>query len=628
MRNYLKKKTQFFTKTYDILAIPVAWYVAYWLRDNMNFLSNALLKEQSYNIFYALIVIQLVCYKYFKVSRGLWRFSSINDVQRIIRAVLTAVFSLVLISYITQDMIPRSILPLYALILVTFLCGGRLSVRLISDRKNSFIKVRNVKKVLVIGAGQAAEGLLRELKRSVDYIPVGIVDDSFAKHGTDIHGVRVLGGIDKIVEICEELQVDLIIIAIASANSKLMRRLVYYCEMAKVPFQTLPSLQFINSCKVNLESLRQVSLADLLGRDQVAIDWQKISDSFDNKVVLVTGGGGSIGSELCRQIAKLKPAKLIILDNNEYNLYAIDAEFAEKFPDIKRIISLVSVTDMVGVEEVFYLHRPNIVFHAAAYKHVPLLEDQVRIAVYNNIIGTKFVAEISVKYDVEKFILISTDKAVNPTNIMGSTKRIAEIFCQNLNEKVSTKFITVRFGNVLGSTGSVVPLFQQQLLSGGPLTVTHPDMQRYFMTIPEATELILQAMINGNGGEIFVLDMGDPVKISYLAEQIIRLAGLEPGKDIKIKYTGLRPGEKLFEELFHPAEMLEETKHKKLFQARFREINWEKLMSVMQHLEIACIEHDNIEILKSIKTLVPEYDIKNVNEFKHAFKVSDVVEIS
>jgi FlaA1/EpsC-like NDP-sugar epimerase len=263
------------------------------------------------------------------------------------------------------------------------------------------------------------------------------------------------------------------------------------------------------------------------------------------------------------------------------------------------------------LEEIFALHKPQIVFHAAAYKHVPLLENQARVAVQNNIIGTKIIAEMSAQFSVDKFILISTDKAVNPTNIMGSTKRIAEIFCQNLNQRVKTQFITVRFGNVLGSKGSVVPLFQQQLMLGGPLTVTHPDMQRYFMTIPEATQLILQAMLNGNGGEIFVLDMGDPVKISYLAEQIIRLAGLEPEKDIKIEYTGLRPGEKLYEELFHSAEMLEKTKHMKLLQARFREINWEQLMRSINDLEEACDANSQINLLTAIKKLVPEYQIKS-----------------
>ncbi len=611
MLEYLKKHLQFFTRIYDILAIPVAWYLAYWLRDNMNFLSHTLLKDQLLDVFYLLVLIQLACYKYFKVSRGLWRFASIDDVQRIIRAVLTAVFALILITYLTQDMIPRSILPLYAVTLVTILCGGRLVVRLISDRKNNFVKSRNLQKVLIVGAGQAAEGLLRDLKRSTDYLPVGIVDDDRRKHGTDIHGVQVFGGVDKIAHLSRKLQVDLIFIAIASANSKLMRKLVSYCEEAKLPFQTLPSLQSISSCQVKLESLRTVSLEDLLGRDQVEIEWQKISNSFHDKTILVSGGGGSIGSELCRQIAKLKPRKLIILDNNEYNLYTIDSEFNDKFSDVKRVISLTSVTDVLGIAKVFATHNPEIVFHAAAYKHVPLLEDQVRVAVNNNIVGTKILAEASVNAKVDKFILISTDKAVNPTNVMGSTKRIAEIFCQNLNKKVATKFITVRFGNVLGSTGSVVPLFQQQLKEGGPLTVTHPDMQRYFMTIPEATQLILQAMINGSGGEIFVLDMGEPVKISYLAEQIIRLAGLEPNKDIHIKYTGLRPGEKLFEELFHVAEMLEETKHKKLLQARFREINWDSLIQTMELMENACVRDDDAEIMKLIKSLVPEFKALN-----------------
>lgn len=604
---YLKRHIKFVALAFDMLSIPLAWYIAYWLRDNMEFLPNTLLKEQSFPALYLLAIIQLINFYYFKVSKGLWRFASVDDVQRIIRSVISAVLVFMVCLYFTQYMVPRSIFPLYAATLLSLLCGARLTVRLIYDRKSSVVKSRNVQKVLVVGAGQAGAGLLREMKRSRDFLPVGIVDDNPRKHGLDIHGVRVMGGLDDITKISSEFDVDLIFIAIASAKSSLMQRLVILCEKANVSFQTLPSIDAIDSCHVNLESMRTVSIEDLLGRDQVQIDWDKISSSIANKCVLVTGGGGSIGSELCRQIARFRPNTLIILDNNEYNLYSVDVEFAEQYPDVKRVISLTSVTDKTGIEHVFKKFKPQMVFHAAAYKHVPMLENQIRIAARNNIIGTRIVAELSVEYAADKFILISTDKAVNPTNVMGSTKRVAEIYCQNLNKRVSTEFITVRFGNVLGSTGSVVPLFRDQLKSGGPLTVTHPDMQRYFMTIPEATHLIMQAMVNGCGGEIFVLDMGEPVKISYLAEQMIRLAGLQPGKDIEIKYTGLRPGEKLFEELFHSAEALVKTEHKKLFKAQFREINWDSLLLAFKKVESACNKNLDLEIIRLVKSLVPEF---------------------
>lgn len=614
MLTYLKKHIKVLAIAYDVLSIPIAWCMAYWLRDNMEFLSNTLTIEQSFNSIYILAIIQVISYHHFKVFRSLWRFASIDDLQRIIRAVITAVLAFILVTYLLQSMVPRSIFPLYAASLLAFLCGGRLAVRLIYDRKNNVIKSRNVKKVLVVGAGQAGEGLLRELKRSRDYLPICIVDDNLRKQGLDIHGVRVMGGLQDIAKLCRQMDVDLIFIAIASANSNLMRKLVNLCEDANVAFQTLPSLDTSDSCQVNLDSLRTVSIEDLLGRDQVQIEWDKISASIENKCVLVSGGGGSIGSELCRQIAKFNPKTLIIVDNNEYNLYSIDTEFSANLPNVKRIISLTSVIDKTGLESVFKKYRPQVVFHAAAYKHVPMLEDQVRIAAQNNILGTRTIAETSVKYLADKFILISTDKAVNPTNVMGSTKRVAEIYCQNLNQRATTQFITVRFGNVLGSRGSVVPLFQEQLKKGGPLTVTHPDMQRYFMTIPEATQLILQAMVNGSGSEIFVLNMGEPVKISYLAEQVIRLAGLQPHKDIEIKYTGLRPGEKLYEELFHSAEMLVKTEHQKLFQAQFREIKWNILLDSIEKIEYACQNNYDEEIISLIKTLVPEF--KNCSHAK------------
>lgn len=595
---------------YDTLAIPVAWYMAYWLRFNMNFLLVPKLLEVNYGLvdLALLATAQVGCYYYFKIYRGLWRFSSLNDVVRIIKAVSTAMLIIIPVFYLSSILstIPRSVFPLYAIILVTLLCGGRLAMRMHWDNKAKTQPSENAKRVLIIGAGQAGEGLVRDLKRSNIYFPVGLVDDNVSKRGLEVHGVQVLGTTRQIPDLVLNYEVELIFIAIPSARSATMRRIVNLCEETEIPFNTLPSISALASGRVELDALRPVNIEDLLGRDQVSLDWEKIAISLAGKRVLVTGGGGSIGSELCRQIMALNPASLAIVENSEFNLYQIDQELRSKFPEIPLELALMCVTDETAINRLFSTYQPEIVFHAAAYKHVPMLQNQVRIAVLNNVIGTQVIAKASATCGVDKFILISTDKAVNPTNIMGTTKRVAEIYCQNINARVHTQFITVRFGNVLGSAGSVVPLFQQQLREGGPLTVTHPDMQRYFMTIPETCQLILQAMVNGSGGEIFVLDMGEPIKISYLAEQMIRLAGKEPGKDIQIKYTGLRPGEKLFEELFHESEQLIPTEHEKLFKAKFREIDWEELTQTLRMLNTACAEHHNSELIVLLKSLVPE----------------------
>ena len=593
---------------FDILSIPVAWYMAYWLRNNLHPFAGQELPD-SLRALVILTVLQTSCYYYFKVYRGLWRFSSLNDVARILRAVGFATILAVPVFYFTELLIyiPRAVIPLYAMILATLLCGGRLLVRDYFDKQLKFRDTGSVLRVLIVGAGQAADSLIRDLKRSSTYLPVGIVDDSPSKLGLEVHGVRVLGTIPSLSVWVKKYDVGMIFIAIPSAGSHAMRRIVDHCETCAIPFHTLPSLHALATGQVEVNALRKVNIEDLLGRDPVLLNWDKIAAEIHGMRVLITGGGGSIGSELCRQILALQPAKVMIIDNSEYNLYSIDQELRAHNPTAVIQLALVSVIDAVAVNEVFRRFKPDIVFHAAAYKHVPLLEDQIRIAVQNNVLGTQIVAQASVAAGAEKFILISTDKAVNPTNIMGTTKRVAEIYCQNLNSHTNTQFITVRFGNVLGSMGSVVPLFQKQLQQGGPLTVTHPDIERYFMTIPEASQLILQAMVNGIGGEIFVLDMGDPIKISYLAEQMIRLTGKTPGKDIHIEYTGLRPGEKLFEELFHESEKLEQTAHEKLFKARFREMDWEALMQTFRMMNTACETYQNDELLILLKSLVPEF---------------------
>ena len=595
---------------FDCAAIPLAWYGAYWLRYNVNpFFWGA-----TWTGLCILFAIQLACYYHFKVYRGLWRFSSINDVVRIIKAVLLATLLVIPVFYLAflLPQVPRSILPLYSMILVTLLCGGRLIGRTYRESLVLSGRERSAKRVLIIGAGQGGESLVRDLKRTNNFWPIGLVDDNPARRGMEIHGVEVLGTVNELSDIVKAKAIELIIIAIPTARSVEMRRIVSFCEACHIPFQTLPILSVLVSGQSKINALRDVNIEDLLGRDQVYLEWDKIAQSIKNKRVIVTGGGGSIGSELCRQIMQLQPKKLLIIDNSEYNLYKIDLELGAKHPDVSIEVALVSVSDYKGIDRCFTKFKPNIVFHAAAYKHVPMLEKQTRIAAFNNVIGTQIVAEMSARLRVEKFVLISSDKAVNPVNIMGATKRVAEIFCQNFNEQVETQFITVRFGNVLGSSGSVVPLFQKQIQEGGPVTVTHPEIKRYFMTIPEACQLILQAMVNGQGGEIFVLDMGEPIKIRYLAEQMIKLASKVPGEEIEIQYTGLRPGEKLFEEIFHESEKLVPTEHQKLFKARFRRFDWQELIATFHLLNAACNAHEDEEIFILLQSLVPEFSTQRV----------------
>jgi FlaA1/EpsC-like NDP-sugar epimerase len=490
--------------------------------------------------------------------------------------------------------------------LMLLLSGPRLAYRYFKDHGLDFRERTTRKRVLILGAGTAGEMLARDLRRESQYLPVGFLDDEPRLRGARVRGIPVLGEITDIALAVKRTQPDILIIAMPSAGSRQMRRVVEACEQTGVEFRTLPKLSDMVEGRSVFTALRQVDIQDLLGRAPVPSDWENMSERISGKTVLVTGGGGSIGSELCRQLARIGPTAIVVLEHSEFNLYEIERELKTRFPDLHVFPVLGDVCETAAVERVFRKYAPQIVFHAAAYKHVPLLEDHIRAAVRNNVMGTRCVADLADRYDAESFVLISTDKAVNPVNIMGATKRLAELYCNGLGSQSNTRFVTVRFGNVLGSAGSVVPLFRKQIESGGPVTVTHPDITRFFMTIPEACTLILQSEVLGDGGETFVLDMGEPVRIKYLAQQMIRLAGKEPGEDIEITYTGLRPGEKLFEELFYDQEDHRQTSHPKIFLARQQSLDWHTLRSDLPQLEQAVRQFDVKQTSKLLQELVPE----------------------
>ncbi len=596
----------------DLLMVTAAWLGAYWLRFNLDAIPDRFF-QYSFEVLPVVIIVQGIVLYWFGSFRGVWRFTSLDDLVRILKSVAVGTAVLMALMFLTVRLgnVPRSVPLLYGMLLVAFLAGPRLLYRLLTERQ---FALGTGERVLVVGAGQAGEMLVRDLlrKSKANYQPVAIVDDMRRRHGRHVHGVPVVGACSEIAEVTKSLEIDLILLAIPSASSAQMRKVVENCEDSGVPFRTVPDLDSLMSGHVSINELREVLIEDILGRDQVVLDWKAIDAGLKGKTILVTGGGGSIGSELCRQISRLGPAKLILLENSEYNLYSIEMELQQEFKEISFVFQLGNVSDIATVKRLFQVYTPDIVFHAAAYKHVPMLEHQVREAFKNNVIGTRNVATEADRSGCAEFVLISTDKAVNPSNVMGASKRIAEIFCQNLNACSDTNFITVRFGNVLGSAGSVIPLFRKQIAAGGPVTVTHREIERFFMTIPEACQLIMQASVIGNGGEIFVLDMGEPVKICFLAEQMIRLSGKEPGEDIEISYTGLRPGEKLYEELFHDSEQLEQTGHEKILLARHRVVEWSRLEALMDATESACGEYDEYTLLQSINEFVPENRIEGL----------------
>ncbi len=553
-------------------------------------------------------VIAICGFLIFNLYNRIWRYASINELISIVLATSFSALTLLGYTFMISETFPRSIYILFWLLLTTFVGGSRFVLRTFDGVAPILRRSEGGRNVMVIGAGEAGSMVIQEFNKHPDLKmrPVAIIDDDENKHGMRIHGVKVYGDRAQVPEVVSRKNIKEIVIAMPSIDRLQIREIVNICSGTKCKLRIVPGVYELLDGKVNVKRLRDVKIEDLLGRQPVKVNLPEISGYLKDKVVLVTGGGGSIGSELCRQIARFEPTELVIFDISENNIYDLEFDLKTSFPKLKYTSLIGSVRDKGRLESVFEKHRPTVVFHAAAHKHVPLMEQNATEAIKNNVFGTLNVTEVANKYKVDRFTLISTDKAVNPTNIMGASKRIAEIIVQKMSMESDTVFSAVRFGNVLGSEGSVVPLFRKQIENGGPVTVTDPEVIRYFMTIPEATQLVIQAGALAKGGEIFILDMGEPVKIVDLARDMIRLSGLEPEVDVDIKYIGLRPGEKLFEELLLSEEGVTATKYRKIFIAKptFTDANtFEDELKGLKRL----IFKSNVDFKNVIKKIVPNY---------------------
>jgi FlaA1/EpsC-like NDP-sugar epimerase len=540
--------------------------------------------------------------------RGVWRFASVPDLMNILKATMFGLLAVLLVLFIYNrlEQAPRSVLVMYPLGLSLMLGAPRLLYRSWKDRGRINSDMAAVR-VLILGAGQSGEAVVRDLRRTGAYQPVGFLDDAAKLRGSHLHGVPVLGRIKDVGRIAPETAAKMLVIALPSADAERMRQVIEICETTGLPFRMVPRLNDILEGNSLPGELKEVAIEDLLGRDPVVPDWKAMRDWLGGRSVLVTGAGGSIGSELCRQCARHGASKIALVEIDELALITTQMRLRRDFPQIELAPVLGDCGDPVVIRYALDLIKPDAVFHAAAYKQVPLLEAQLREAVRNNALATETVARESAAVGVGTFVLISTDKAVDPVNVLGATKRLAEMLCQSLSDPRSTRFVTVRFGNVLDSAGSVVPLFREQIRSGGPVTVTDADVTRFFMTIPEACQLILQASAIGSQQAIYTLDMGEPVSIRVLAEQMIRLAGKHPGRDIAIVYTGLRPGEKLHETLFHADERYRPTSHPKILQAEPRKVPVEAIAQSLVKLRDASARYDLEALASLLREAVPEF---------------------
>lgn len=602
---------------YDIILVTVFLYFALLLRFEFKI-------PGEYITFFKVSIIPVilftvVCNRMFHLYDFIWKYASIDELMSIIYSVSLANIIFILYSYTINYKLlkfmhyrfPATVHIIFWLLSIGALGGTRFFYRIMGRNDSIPECEKENSKVLIIGAGDAGAMLIKEVKKhnTLNYDIVGLIDDDLYKKGHVINGIKILGNRNDIEKICEEKKVEEIFIALPSAPFQERKEIYNICKKTGCKLKTLPGIYEIINGDVNISQLRDVDINDLLGRAPVKLNNKNINKYIYDKVVLVTGGGGSIGSELCRQIVKFKPKKLIILDIYENNAYDLQMELKYKYPNLDLEVAIASIRDMKRLKEIFEKYRPYVVFHAAAHKHVPLMEANPAEAIKNNIIGTYNLAKCSDMYKVKRFVQISTDKAVNPTNVMGATKRFCEKIIQAFGKESETEYVAVRFGNVLGSNGSVIPLFKKQIRQGGPVTVTHPEINRFFMTIPEAAQLVIQAGAMAEGGEVFVLDMGEPVKIVDLARDLIRLSGLKPDEDIMIEYTGLRPGEKLYEELLMDEVALTSTEHEKIFVEKPMEFDMNYVEQAIGEFK-EVIYKDKEDIIKLLEEKVPTYKRK------------------
>ena len=618
----------------DVVCMAVMSVLALLVRfeldpDNIQFVYylETLLK----NMFWMLLIKE-ICLLFFGIYRSLWRYAGSDEIVKVFVACTVGNLGFLAFMAMTQQSLPRSFYIVCTFLDVILVGGIRFLYRYFREYRHpgfftmpkakhrkyfSFDEEDDVVCVLLVGAGNGGGTVLKEIREAQNdnRRVVAFIDDDPAKIGRTAYGIKVVGNRDYIPQAVEKYKIDEIIVAIPTAPHKTISEILEICHQTKCKVQIMPSLMDLMNNRISINTLRDVDIEDLLGRDQVEVDLKSITEYLSDHVVMVTGGGGSIGSELVRQVANYGPRRIVVVDVYENSTFELGQEMRRRFPDTDIELLIASVRDRALMEEIFVKYKPHVVFHAAAHKHVPLMEDAAKEALYNNCLGTEICMELSEKYMAEKFVLISTDKAVNPTSVMGATKRICEMLMQARAEGAkkrgsSTEFCAVRFGNVLGSNGSVIPIFRRQIAAGGPVTVTHKDITRYFMTIPEAVQLVIQAGAMANGGEIFILDMGEPVRIMDLAEKMIRLSGLEVGKDIDIQVTGLRPGEKLYEELLLSEEGIQQTQHGKIFVGHPIEFSegFERLQQrgLEQSLD-GLLDKGDEEVRAFIKEIVPNY---------------------
>ncbi|MGI6094986.1 MAG: polysaccharide biosynthesis protein [Lachnospiraceae bacterium] len=600
----------------DILLITLSGFLALYIRFDFRF-GNMDMQYVDYEIYYLpfSIAVTLLSFVLCKLYRSVWHFASSTELLNVIIACSGSILVQIIGMAFLKMRMPVSYYLIKYVLLIAGVGSVRFTYRILRmlQRERPGTHVESGKRVMLIGGGEAGAMIIKELQNShrLNQQVCCIIDDNVSKHGKYIRGIQIMGGRRDICRLAAELHIDEIIVAMPSATQLEVRTILNICKETDCDLKVLPGLYQMIRGEVSVSRLRNVQIEDLLGREPVQMQMEKIMAYVSDKVVLVTGGGGSIGSELCRQLAAHAPKQLIIVDIYENNAYDIQQELKHDFPELDLVVLIASVRNTHRMETIFSTYHPEIVYHAAAHKHVPLMEDSPNEAIKNNVFGTYKTAMAADKYGAKRFVLISTDKAVNPTNIMGASKRICEMIVQTMNSHSQTEFVAVRFGNVLGSNGSVIPLFKKQIEQGGPVTVTHPDIIRYFMTIPEAVSLVLQAGALAKGGEIFVLDMGEPVKILELAENLIRLSGYRPYEDIDIVFTGLRPGEKLYEEMLMSEEGLQETENQLIHIGKPIEMDEERFLRQLEELE-KIANNDLPEVRKKVREIVPTYVMKEV----------------